>query len=177
MKVLVGTKNTAKIEGCQQAFQQFFEEVEIVGISVPSDVSDQPVNEAIYQGAKNRVNHMKRYALDNNIAVDYYVAIESGITNQIGKWVNISIAVIENNERLESFGCSAGYPIPERYLTEIMESSLGEVMDRIFDTASLGKGKGGIHYLTKGNVTRQELTKQACVMALTTHFNHGIWVN
>ena len=44
MKILMGTKNPGKIEGGKKAFEAYFENVEIEGISVSSDVSDKPVN-------------------------------------------------------------------------------------------------------------------------------------
>ena len=62
MKILMGTKNPGKIEGARQAFEKYFENVEIEGISVESEVSAQPVNEEIFQGAKNRVKNLKKYA-------------------------------------------------------------------------------------------------------------------
>ena len=61
MKILIGTKNPGKIEGAKQAFEKYFDKVEIEGISVDSNVGDQPVNEEILQGAKNRVKNLKKY--------------------------------------------------------------------------------------------------------------------
>ena len=49
MKVLMGTKNPGKIEGTKQAFEKYFEDVEIIGVPVESNVSNQPTNEEIYQ--------------------------------------------------------------------------------------------------------------------------------
>ena len=57
MKVLIATKNQGKIEGSKKALEHYFKDVEIKGISVESDVPDQPVNKEIYQGAKNRVKN------------------------------------------------------------------------------------------------------------------------
>ena len=59
MKILIGTKNLGKIEGARLAFEKFFNDVEIEGIPVESNVSGQPVNEEILQGAKNRVSNVK----------------------------------------------------------------------------------------------------------------------
>ena len=61
MKILMGTKNPGKIEGARQAFEKYFDSVEIEGISVESEVGNQPVNEEILQGAKNRVKNLKKY--------------------------------------------------------------------------------------------------------------------
>ena len=57
MKVLIATKNQGKIEGAKRALENYFENVEIEGIPVSSDVPDQPVNKEIYVGSKNRVKN------------------------------------------------------------------------------------------------------------------------
>lgn len=175
MKILIGTKNPGKIEGARQAFEKYFKNVEIEGISVDSEVGNQPVNEEIFQGAKNRVKNLKKYAKENNIKTDYYIASEAGITNLLGDWIDINAVVIENAEGFQSVGTSQGFPIPEKYVKEIQETELGKVMDKIFNKEQLGKGKGGISLLTKGEVSRIELTKSAFLMALISHINGDVW--
>lgn len=175
MKVLMGTKNPGKIEGAKQAFEKYFDNVEIEGISVSSNVGDQPVNEEIFQGAKNRVKNLKEYALNNNIEADFYVASEAGITNLLGDWIDINAVVIEDSNGFQSVGTSQGFPIPDKYIDEIKETELGKVMDRIFSGNELGKGKGGISFLTKSQITRIDLTRNAFIMALTRHINGDIW--
>ena len=154
MKILMGTKNPGKIEGARQAFEKYFNNVEIEGISVESEVGNQPVNEEILQGAKNRVKNLKKYAIKNNIQVDFYVSSEAGITNSLGEWIDINAVIIEDRNGFQSFGTSQGFPIPDKYIDEIKETELGKVMDRIFKGKELGKGKGGISFLTKDEVTR-----------------------
>ena len=175
MKILMGTKNPGKIEGARQAFEKYFDNVEIEGIPVNSDVGDQPVNEEILQGAKNRVKNLKEYAKNNNIEADYFVSSEAGITNLLGEWIDINCVVIENIEGLQSVGTSQGFPIPDKYIEEIKETELGKVMDKIFSGKELGKGKGGISFLTKDEVSRIDLTRNAFVMALTKHINGDVW--
>ena len=48
-------------------------------------------------------------------------------------------------------------------------------MDKIFKKEQLGQGKGGINFLTKGEVTRIQLTRDAFVMALISHINGDVW--
>ena len=175
MKVLIGTKNPGKIEGARQAFERYFDNVEIEGIPVNSDVGDQPVNEEIFKGARNRVKNLKEYSKNNNIKADYFVSSEAGITNLLGEWIDINYAVIENTEGLQSAGISQGFPIPDKYIDEIKRTELGDVMDRIFSGKDLSKGKGGISLLTKGEISRIDLTKNAFIMALTKHINGDIW--
>ena len=175
MKVLIGTKNPGKIEGAKRAFEKYFDNVEIEGIQVKSDVSDQPIDEEIFKGAKNRVKNLKEYAKKNNIKADFYISSEAGITNLLGEWIDINAACIESAEGLQSIGTSQGFPIPDKYIDEIKEKELGKVMDRIFMGQELAKGKGGISFLTKDEVSRIDLTQDAFTMALIKYINGDLW--
>lgn len=176
MKILMGTKNPGKIEGAKQAFEKYFENVEIEGISVNSEVNDQPLNNEIFLGAKNRIKNLRKYAKENNIEADFYIASEAGITNLLGnEWIDINAAVIEDKNGFQTVGCSQGFQIPDKYMPEIIETELGKVMDKLFDGENLGKGKGGISRLTHDVVSRIELTKNAFVMALIGHTNGDLW--
>ena len=175
MKILMGTKNPGKIEGARQAFEKYFENIEIEGIPVESEVSAQPVNEEIFQGAKNRVNNLKKYAEQNNLNADFYIASEAGITNLLGEWLDINAVVVEDDQGFQTVGTSQGFQIPEKYVDEIKQTELGKVMDKIFEKEKLGQGKGGISLLTKGEVTRIQLTRDAFLMALIGHINGEVW--
>ena len=175
MKILMGTKNPGKIEGARQAFEKYFDNIDIEGIAVESNVGAQPVNEEILQGAKNRIKNLKKYANNNNIKADFYIASEAGITNLLGEWIDINAVVIEDSKGFQSIGTSQGFPIPDKYIEEIKQTELGKVMDRIFKGKELGKGKGGISFLTKDEVTRIDLTRNAFIMALTRFINEDIW--
>lgn len=177
MKILIGTKNPGKIEGATQALKQYFNEFDIEGISVSSDVPDEPCNDEIYLGARNRVNNLISYSKENNIEADYFLGVESGITNLLGKWMIINIAVIKDKNGYESWGSSAGFPVPEKYVNEIISTDLGKVMDKIFKKNDLRSNKGGISFLTHEKITRIDLTKQAFTMALTQFINNNIWTD
>lgn len=175
MKILMGTKNPGKIEGAKQAFEKYFENIEINGVGVDSDVGNQPVNEEIIQGAKNRVKNLKEYAKQNNIEADFYIASEAGITNLLGEWISLNSAVIEDKYGTQSVGMSQGFEIPEKYINDILETELGKVMDNIFKGNELSKGKGGISYLTHNEISRIDLTRNAFIMALIKHINGDLW--
>ena len=175
MKILIGTKNPGKIEGAREAFEKYFDNVEIEGISVDSEVGDQPINKEILKGAKNRVKNLKKYAKENQIKADFYISSEAGITNLLGEWIDINAVVIEDSKGLQSIGTSQGFPIPDKYIEEIKKTELGKVMDKIFSGKELGKGKGGISFLTKNEVTRIDLTRNAFIMALTKYINDDLW--
>lgn len=175
MKVLIGTRNKGKIQGAKQAFEKFYSNIEIEAIPVSPDVGDEPVNEDIYKGAKNRVDNLIKYAKKNDIEADFFIGVESGITNKLGKWVIIQIAVIKDKNGYESFGTGPAFPVPKKYVKEIIETDLGKLMDKLFNGDGLRNTKGGIAFLTKDAITRYDLTRDAFIMALTEFINESTW--
>ncbi len=168
MKVLVATKNQGKIEGARRALSRYFDNIEIEGIPVESNVSEEPVNEEIFQGAKNRVKNL--------IKADLYLSSESGIYNSLGRWMVTNLAVIEDNNDFESYGTSASFPVPERLVQDIINTDLSQVMNSIFEKDDERHNKGGaIKILTHNQITRIDLTQSAYIMALTRYINKDKW--
>lgn len=176
MNVLIATKNQGKIEGAKKALEHYFTDIEIKGIPVESNVSEQPVNDEIYNGAKNRVKNLKEYAKENNINADLYLGIESGINNALGRWMITNIAVIEDNNSFESYGTSPSFPVPDKLVENIIDTDLSQVMNKIFtkDDERHNKG-GGIQLLTHNEISRIDLTEYAFIMALTKYINGEKW--
>lgn len=175
MKIIIATENKAKIEGAKEAFAEYFKEFEIEGVKASSDVSEEPVNDEIYIGASNRIKNVKKIMESQGKEADFYISVESGITNKLGKWTALNIAIIEDKNGFRSWGTSSGFPVPQKYIEEIIETDLGKVMDKIFNETELRAGKGGINLLTKGKITRINQTKQAFIMALTQFINGETW--
>lgn len=177
MKVLIATKNQGKIEGAKRALLKYFDNIEIQGIPVESNVSEQPVNDEIYIGAKNRVKNLKEYARENNMEADLYLSIESGINNSLGRWLITNIAIIEDNNEFESYGTSPSFPVPDRFVKDIIETDLSQVMNKIFEKDEERHNKGGgIQLLTHNQVSRIDLTEMAFIMALTKYINENNWI-
>ena len=101
--------------------------------------------------------------------------MEAGITNLLGEYININLVYIENKNGETSTSISEGFPIPEKYLKEIKEYSLGKVFDNIFDKNKLSDGKGGISILTKNEISRIDLVRDATTLALTKYINGNLW--
>ncbi len=176
MYVLIATKKQGKIEGAKKALEHYFTDIEITGIPVESNVSEQPVNDEIYNGAKNRVRNLKKYAKENNIDADLYLSVESGINNSLGRWMITNIAVIEDNASFESYGTSPSFPVPDKLVEDIIDTDLSQVMNKIFtkDDERHNKG-GGIQLLTHNKISRIDLTEDAFIMALTKYINEEKW--
>lgn len=163
MKAIIATNNKEKLEAAKKALQHYWNKVNIIQVNVPSEVSSQPINNEIYKGVKNRINNLKKYCQDNKIEVDLYMALESGISNQLGEWQVISLAMIENTNGVSSTSATAGFPIPERYISNIVKYGVDTVMKKIFEDANY---KNGIKFLTKGVLGRTDLMEEAFIMGL-----------
>ena len=177
MKILIGTKNPGKIEGARRSLDNYFDNYEIEGVKVPSMVAEQPVGNDTYIGASNRVQNLVKYAKENNIDADFYIAVESGLVNHFDKWFITNVAVIQDRNGYESVGTSASFPVPEKYVKSIIQNTLGTVMDEIFSKHDLRSSTGGIGILTHDFITRIDLNTQAFTMALTQFVNQKIWTD
>lgn len=176
MKVVIATKNQGKVDGAKRALEKYFDNVIVEGIPADSEVGEQPVDNEIYDGAKNRVKNLKKYCKENNIEADLFLSIESGINNLLGRWMITNIAIIEDNTDFESYGTSPSFPVPERLVKDVINTDFSKVMDKVFEKDEERHNKGGgIQLLTKNKVTRIDLTELAFTMALTKYINKEKW--
>ena len=174
IKILIGSKNKGKIEGAKLAFQKYFSDFEIINENMPSNVGDQPLNEEILLGARNRIKGLKDLKIKD---IDFYISSEAGLIN-IGKtWININMGVIEDSNGYESVGTSQGFMIPDNKVEKVKQKTLGVVMDEIFNADGLSKLKGGINLLTMGEVSRIQLVRDSFVLALVPFLeqNQKLW--
>jgi inosine/xanthosine triphosphatase len=175
MKILMGTKNKGKIEGAKCAFSRYFENIEIEGYPVESEVGAEPLNSDIKKGAQNRVKNLKKYAKENNIEADFYIASEAGLFNTFGRWVDTNLAIIEDKDGFQSMGISSGFPIPDKYAEEMIKTEMKVVFEKLFSEKDINQKGGGINYLTDEAITRIDLTEQAFIMALVEHRKKDFW--
>ncbi|HAS63750.1 MAG TPA: non-canonical purine NTP phosphatase [Vibrio sp.] len=164
--VVVASLNPAKIKAVESAFQSAFpqQELAFIGVSVPSNVSDQPMsNQETYQGAINRVKNAKMA----HQGADFYVGLEAGIESA----VTFAWMVIESdNKRGESR--SASMMLPEKVASRLsQEVELGSVMDEVFNTRNIKQKGGAIGLLTQHQLTRSSVYHQALIMALIPFTN------
>lgn len=165
--VKVASTNPFKAEGIEKAFSHYFKDVQIEAIQIESGVGEQPIEEYVFLGAERRLKNLR--IASKNQEYDYLVSCEAGLINQYGQWFNIQVVMIEEKSGKQSMGLSPAYPIPLKYVEEIIETDFSTVLDKLFE------GKGGTRVLTKNVVTRVDLVSNATVMALTGLLNGEIW--
>lgn len=165
--VAIASRNKIKVEAVKHAFINFLGDkpLNMIDVDAESEVPNQPFDEEVHDGASNRLRNLRKLSKDS----DFYVACEGGLVKLFGTYYNVHIVIIEDRCGHKSEGISQGYPIPDEYVKEIRNTSLADVLDRIFE------GEGGIRKLTNNAYTREDLVYQATVMALTGLMNGEKW--
>lgn len=157
MEIAIATNSTEKISGIREAFFRFFEkDISVLHIKTDSEVSEQPFNEEIYVGAKNRVNNLiKRIEKD----VDFYISCEAGIESFMGNYFNVQVVCIfDSNAQTYLWGKSAGWQIPSKDIQIIQESTLDNYLRQ--------KGISRIEQLLETENSRKSAVEQATKLAL-----------
>lgn len=164
----MGSKNPLKIEGVRRAFAQYFEEVDVSSREVDSGVGRQPMNNDSIVGAINRA--IKAYSDD----FDFSVGIEAGLfsfKNTITGFLDFQVTAIYNGRRL-SIGFGPGFEYPPLVIEEVLRGKeVGDVMDELTGIDNLGEKVGAIYFLTKGKISRAELTRLSVTAALIPWIN------
>lgn len=165
-KVVIASLNPAKINAVKSAFESAFpnQSFEFEGVSVPSDVADQPMdNEETHRGAVNRVNNAKQ----SKQGGDYYVGIEAGLDGGCTfAWMVIESQGLIGESR------SASLMLPPAVVEQLSPTvELGDVMDKTFGTDNIKQKGGAIALLTQHQLTRSSVYHQALILALIPFVN------
>ena len=109
MKIIIGTKNPAKIIVVRSVFEKFFNvtKIETISHAADSGVPEAPHGRETFDGAINRA-----YACQNNHDADYYVGIESGLVNRYGHDFEEAWAIILTSDGEQRIGYSSGLMLP-----------------------------------------------------------------
>lgn len=170
--VIVASLNPAKIKAVESAFTSVFghDQFSFVGVSVPSEVSDQPMTDAeTHQGALNRVKNARQTQPDK----DFYVGLEAGFEHgSTFAWMIIET----DNQRGESR--SASLPLPPKVQDKLHEGDeLGDVMDEFFNTSNIKQKGGAISLFTNGILTRSSVYHQALILALAPFCHQELFIS
>lgn len=178
MKILVGSENPVKINSAKEAFEKFFNDVEVTGISVPSGVPDQPVNGETFQGAKNRALALAKLNEEQKLNASYFVGIEGGISNEYGMWFAFGgMCIIDSNGR-GAYGTSPQFLLPQFMVDQLLEGKeLGHIMDELQNESNTKQKGGAISFFTKGKMNRKELYTSGLITALIPFLNEELYFN
>jgi inosine/xanthosine triphosphatase len=172
--VAAGTTNPAKLEGIRRAFSKYFPDFEVKGVDSSSIARAQPRGlDEMVEGATARA----RFAISKLDGAVFGVGVEAGIFT-IGKvyFDNQQAAVVDNSGQV-SLGHSAGYMLPKAAMEKMFKK--GEELERWAEELSgikeVGDKGGLIHHLTKGKMSRIDLTEQCVVTALIPWLHRPVY--
>lgn len=173
MIVAVGTKNPAKIEGVKRAFSKYFPNVELRPVDSSSVAKAQPKGlEEMTSGATARA----KFALSQT-GSDFGVGVEAGIFTIGEVYFDNQVAAIADASGKVSLGHSAGYTLPRDAMEKLF--SEGRELERWAEEVSgvkeVGDKGGLIQHLTKGRMTRTDLTEQCVVTALIPWLHREVY--
>jgi len=167
MKILVGSQNPVKINSAAEAFKKYFEDVEVTGISVNSGVPDQPVEEQVLQGAKNRAGELLSLNNTQKLGGEYFVGIEGGIAKLTGTWFSFGGICILDKDGNKGYGTSPLFELPKTIIDQLLEGTeLGNIMDRLQNEENTKQKLGAIGYFTNEVMSRKELYVSGIITAM-----------
>jgi len=173
MIVAVGTKNPAKLEGVRKAFSKYFPDVELRPVDASSVAKAQPRGlEEMTAGAAARA----KFAL-KEAGGDFGVGVEAGIFTIDGAYFDNQVAGIADPSGKVSLGHSAGYMLPAKDMEEMFREGkeLERWAEKLSGVPEVGDKGGLIQHLTKGRMTRTELTEQCVTTALIPWMHRDVY--
>lgn len=173
-RILVASRNPVKLNAVTQGFALMFpdKQFQVEGISVPSNVKDQPMyDEETFQGAKNRLYNLSK--IDTS---DYWVSIEGGICEHQDDLCVFGWVIVKSKEDKIGKGRSATFMLPEKVAQLIREGmELGEADDKVFGGVNSKQKEGTIGKLTGNVIDRTRMYLDAVVFALIPFKNPELY--
>lgn len=169
MKILLGSKNPAKLNALQIALEKLsLNEYEIIPCDVLSNTNSKPIGFEIIRGAENRNIHLKEYAIKNKIEYEYLCSIEGGFSlDENGLPFVVTYCIIEDKKGKKSTGKSLGIRLTKT-MFEYLKSggSLNKIIEEILKSKNNKQSLGIIGYLTKGLYNRETVDSEAVISSL-----------
>jgi inosine/xanthosine triphosphatase len=170
MKVAVGSNNPVKVNAVKNVFGRIYENVSVEPRKVGSGVPAQPFGSETVQGAMNRAKNAYKSG-----DFDYGVGIEAGLSDVEGYILDVQFCAIYDSHST-TLGCGSGFEYPSVVLGEVLSGKeVGDVMSRVAGIENLGEKQGAIGVLSKGMLTRTQLTEQSVFMALIPRLNPSLY--
>lgn len=169
MKIIVGSKNPAKVEAVREIILDYpsLAAAQVGFIEASTGVSDQPMElEETIRGAKNRA------LVARESGADYGIGLESGLMLVSGSktgYMDVCVCAIYDGQEYH-IGLSSAWEFPDPAVLEKIKGGMNmtdAVHDHgLTDNPQIGYAEGAIGIFTKGRLNRKEYTKQALRTAL-----------
>ncbi len=171
--IAIGTKNPAKIEGIKRAFTRYYKDVEVRPVDSSGVAKAQPRGlDEMAAGATDRA----KYAL-SVVGGDFGAGVEAGIFTIGPVYFDNQVGAIADRSGRVTLGHSAGYMLPREAMDELFREGreLERWAEKVSGIKEVGDKGGLVNFLTKGMVTRADLTEQCVIMALAPRFHSDVY--
>jgi inosine/xanthosine triphosphatase len=172
-RIIVASTNPVKIQSALNGFQAMFpgESFTGQGLSVPSEVSDQPMSDVeTLNGALNRARNVREKMPD----ADYWAGIEGGCEEKHDRLWAFAWVVILSRE-LTGQGRTGAFVLPDEIAQLVRQGvELGEADDRVFGRSNSKQGNGAVGILTADVIDRTKYYEHAVALALIPFKNTSL---
>lgn len=163
--LVVASKNPVKIRAAQQAMENAYPDRiwQVEGISVPSGVAEQPMDEAETRlGAENRLAALQQARPE----ADFFAAFEGGYDRISGQPYTFAFVAISDGKRTQ-VGRSGTLPLPEQVAKKLEAGGeLGPLMDQLFNGQNIKQKGGAIGMFTNGLIDRASTYRDTMTLLL-----------
>lgn len=168
--VAIGSLNPAKTVGIKRVFASFFYNCTFAEVSTLAVAKPQPMGiEEILRGATERAKFAR-----SKTDAELGVGVEAGLfAASPHLHINLQAAMIVDSTGKSGTGFSCGFQVPES-LVERMEREGSELDTHARELTGVPKIReedGIVYHLTKGGISRLEMTEQCVRMALVPWLN------
>jgi len=168
--VAICSRNPAKTLGARNVFSSFIKGSTFVEVDASQVARVQPIGLAqILGGASKRAG----FALSEAKA-DFGVGIEAGLFHLAPHThINLQVAFIIDRDGRSGVGLSSGFPIPEPLVATMKKDGLelDQYSRELVGADRVKKEEGIVYHLTKGRISRLQMTEQSVSMALVPWLN------
>jgi len=173
-KIIIASKNPVKINAVKVGFKKMLpdEKFEYEGVSVPSNVSDQPrSNQETLTGAINRANNASKAVIN----ADFWVGVEGGI-EKVSDEMEAFAWVVIKSKTLNGKARTATFFLPKQIVKLIDEGKeLGDADDMVFGHTNSKQKQGAVGILTNNIIDRTKFYSEAIVLALIPFKNNKLY--
>jgi inosine/xanthosine triphosphatase len=170
-RAVIASINTSKINGARRALELAGVR-ELIPLKVDS-IINQPIGfNEIISGAAWRALKALEYLEGRE---GFGVGIEAGVI-VLGDYVFSGQATIIADHKHYSIGLSGFFPLPENIGREVLRRrELGELMRKVSGIQEIASTIGAIGYLSKGFITRTDLSYESTLYALLPWLNMELY--
>jgi inosine/xanthosine triphosphatase len=152
LKIIIGSKNPAKISAVKNAFQN--EEAEFISIDVPSGVSEQPFSDE--ETIKGSINRAVEALKQGN--GDFAIGLEGGVQETSLGMLICNWGALASNDIAPIIAGGARILLPEEIAHRLRAGEeLGPVMDDYAKQKNVRKHEGAVGIFTNGLINRVDM--------------------